>query len=118
MELIQGAPASTVEERKTVAAINKTVEAVRRFLAEPAQPLKVGDVVRWKAAMCNRRLMPDGSDVPMVIVELLHTPHYDQHAPSGSVFFKEPLDTAIGWVDKDGDFNVIYVDSRRLELLP
>jgi len=71
-----------------------------------------GDLVTWKPGLRNRK-MPDYGE-PMVVVEVLDEPVYDQTADSGSPYFREPLSVRCLLVDEDGDALVFYYDARRL----
>ena len=71
-----------------------------------------GDLVTWKPGLRNRK-MPDYGE-PMVVVEVLGEPVYDQTADSGSPYFREPLTVRCLLVDEEGDALVFYYDARRL----
>ncbi len=74
---------------------------------------KPGDLVSWKPHLRNKR-MPE-SDKPAIVVEKLSNPIYSAKEDSGSAYFREPLDLVIGVIDDDGDFIVLYNDSRRFQ---
>lgn len=71
-----------------------------------------GDLVTWKPGLRNRK-MPDYGE-PMVVVEVLDEPVYDQTIDSGSPYFREPLTVRCLLVDEDGDALVFYYDAGRL----
>ena len=71
-----------------------------------------GDLVTWKPGLRNRK-MPDYGE-PMVVVEVLAEPVYDQTADSGSPYFREPLTVLCLLIDEDGDALVFYYDAHRL----
>jgi hypothetical protein len=73
--------------------------------------LKVGDIVKWKSGLKNKK-KPDYG-VPSIVVEVLDKPIYDEENQAGSPYFKEPLDLLLGSIDDDGDFNVYHYDKRR-----
>ena len=79
--------------------------------------LRPGDVVSWKPGLRNRRWPSYGK--PAIVVETFATPVYDGETNSGSPYFREPLDVALGVFVEDGehrgDFLVWHVDSRRLQ---
>ncbi len=86
------------------------ISAVHRF--------KPGDVVAWKKLPCggslkNRR-NPQINDTA-VVFEHLTTPLIIEEDDAGTSYFREPLDLIIGCFDKEGDFLILHVDSRRFE---
>jgi len=73
-----------------------------------------GQIVVWKDDMRNRRNPEYGQ--PAIVVEVLEEPlmdYPDERNSAGTIFFNEPLDLGIGILDNDGDWYVLYVDSRR-----
>ena len=74
-----------------------------------------GQIVVWKDDMRNRRNPEYGQ--PAIVVEVLEKPLMDypsdERNSAGSAFFNEPLDLGIGILDGDGDWYVLFVDSRR-----
>jgi len=61
------------------------------------------------------RLLPRYGE-PAVVVATLEQPIFDKAAEdSGSPFFREPLDLALGVIDNYNDFVIFYFDSRRFE---
>jgi hypothetical protein len=75
---------------------------------------KVGDVVRWKRGMQNRRF-PTLEDVG-IVVEVLTSPVVSPDNDSGSIYFRELLDVRIGTASEKGDFAIYWFDSSRFEL--
>ncbi|MFA7278728.1 MAG: hypothetical protein WC100_01375 [Sterolibacterium sp.] len=78
------------------------------------QPLKVGDIVRFKPNLCHVRQPTMTTDC--IVVEVLETPYITQaegehHTP----YFRERLDIRLGFYMKDGEFALIHFDSRRFE---
>ncbi|QTA86450.1 hypothetical protein [Desulfonema magnum] len=74
---------------------------------------EVGQIVKWKKGLKNRRLPLENQ--PVIILELLDEPVFDSEARSGSPYFLEPLDVVLGILDSDGDFIRFYYDRRRFE---
>ncbi|MCP4113132.1 MAG: hypothetical protein GY749_47650 [Desulfobacteraceae bacterium] len=74
---------------------------------------KVGQFVKWKKGLKNRRLPLENQ--PVIVLELLDKPIFDSEARSGSPYFSEPLDILLGILDSDGDFIHFYYDRRRFE---
>ena len=76
-----------------------------------------GGIVVWKDDMRNRRNPAYGQ--PAIVVEVLEKPLMDypsdERNHAGTMFFHEPLDMGIGLLDDDGDWYVVYVDSRRFK---
>lgn len=82
------------------------------------QRFKPGDVVAWKKLPCggslkNRR-NPQINDTA-VVFEHLATPLTIEEDNAGTAYFREPLDLIVGCFDKDGDFLILHLDSRRFE---
>jgi hypothetical protein len=75
---------------------------------------KVGDLVVWKAGLKNKAR--PALNEPVIVMEVLDTPLKDgDKQDSGTPYFNEPLDLALGLVDDDGDFIMFYYDKRRFE---
>ena len=70
----------------------------------------VGDIVRWKPNMVNKRMKG-----PFIVVEILKTPIIDTAENPGSAYFQERLDVRLGSFDVDGDFLICLYDSHRME---
>ena len=79
------------------------------LMTKPETPFAPGDIVTWKPGLANRR-----SDGPFIVVEVLETPVFAEEDSSGSTYFREPLDLAMGHVVEDGSFLIFHYDSRRL----
>ena len=73
---------------------------------------KPGDVIRWKVGFKNKQ--PGG---PFIVINALDEPVFDQEKGAGSPYFREPLDLEVGFRDSDGDFLIVFLDSRRLEVI-
>ncbi|MCF6205693.1 MAG: hypothetical protein L3J47_02195 [Sulfurovum sp.] len=77
---------------------------------------KVGDKVKWKPKLKNRKYPK--YDQIAIIIEVLDKPVYDEEKTnSGSPYFKEPLDIRLAILDNQGDFEIYYYDSNRFQKL-
>jgi len=72
--------------------------------------LQPGDIVRWKAGLKNKKR--PAYDEYVVVLEVLNVPIISK---SEGVYFAEPLDCKLGYVDGDGDLLTFFFDSRRFE---
>ena len=54
---------------------------------------------------------------PFIVINALDEPVFDQEKGAGSPYFREPLDLEVGFRDSDGDFLIVFLDSRRLEVI-
>ena len=75
--------------------------------------LRPGMLAVWKPGMKNRRSLAYGE--PAIVVDVLDNGLMDTEHGCGSVYFREPLDLVLGFIDEDGDFSTLYYDSRRFE---
>ena len=75
--------------------------------------LQPGMLAVWKPGMKNRR-KPE-YDVPMIVMAVLDDGLMDAEHGCGSVYYREPLDLVLGFMDEDGDFSTLYYDSRRFQ---
>lgn len=75
---------------------------------------KVGQIVKWKQNMKNRRLPYQGQ--PAIVVAVLDEPIVNDREDSGSPYFLENLDIILGILVKNNTFLTFYYDSRRFEL--
>lgn len=89
------------------------LQAAREIFAK-IYDFKPGDLVVWKQGLKNRA--KPALKEPAIVVEVLETPLRDDTKESGSSYFNEPLDLALGLLDEDNDFTVFYYDRRRFEL--
>lgn len=74
---------------------------------------KIGDIVKWKPNLKNRA-MPEYEE-PMIVLELLKDPIFDNQDGPGSTYFNEPLDIVLGIIADDDEFISFYFDSRRVQ---
>eukprot|EP00727_Mastigamoeba_balamuthi_P010807 m51a1_g6349 hypothetical protein (242) ;mRNA; r:79196-80218 len=87
-----------------------------RLLHGPRHKFEVGDAVRWKPGMQNKRR--PRIDEPAAVAEVLPEPVFDESKDAGGQYFREPLDIKIAILDDDGEFIVYHFDSRRFEPAP
>ncbi|NOS71788.1 MAG: hypothetical protein HOP33_17900 [Verrucomicrobia bacterium] len=73
----------------------------------------VGQLVRWKSGLKNRKRPAYGE--PVIVVEVLPEPVHDPTEEAGSAYFREHLTVVLGLLDIDGDFVLFHFDSRRFE---
>lgn len=73
---------------------------------------KVGDIVRWKPFMKNRKSPPENT--PAIVMEILEHPFSDE-SEVGSTYFREPLDIVLGTIHSDGEFLLYHFCSKRFE---
>ena len=76
-----------------------------------------GDIVVWKDGLKNKNYPEYGQ--PAIVLERLDTPIVNSVDDTGSTYFNERLDIALGLISRDEDdaFLVFYYDSRRFKLL-
>lgn len=84
-----------------------------RLTSGAEKSLQPGTLVQWKPDMKNRQTPEYG--LPMVVVDVLAAPFLDTKFDSGSIYFREPLDLILGFIDEDGEFSTLHYDSRRFE---
>jgi len=76
--------------------------------------LKVGDIVKWKAGMRNRRF--PAQDGIAIVTKVYPSPIYDEkYKDSGSPQFHDPMTVVLGVIDEDGDFVEFHYDGSRFE---
>jgi hypothetical protein len=86
-------------------------ELVERFL-EPSV-FKVGDLIKWKVGLKNRRLPDYG--VPMVVVEVIDPPVIDESRETASQYYREHLDIRGAFLDEEGELLTYHFEARRFE---
>jgi len=97
----------------------KEMKAVRvisdRFKSyDEHSPMNVGDLVKWKKGMRNRRF--PSADGVAIVTKVYPSPIYDQAAKdSGSPQFHDPMSIVLGVIDEDGDFVEFHYDGNRFE---
>jgi len=78
------------------------------------QSLKVGDLVKWKKGMRNRRFPTN--DGVAIVTKVYPAPIYDEKAKdTGSPQFRDPMSVVLGVIDEDGDFVEFHYDGSRFE---
>lgn len=95
----------------------KLTDLYTRLTAPRERELCVGDAVRWKKGLANKKR--PRADEPAVVVETLFDRRktFDPTLNANTQYFREPLDIKIAFVDKDGEFMIYCYDSRRFELV-
>jgi hypothetical protein len=74
---------------------------------------KKGELVKWKRGLKNRKFPEENQ--PAIVTELLDEPIINSESNSGTPYFREPLNIALGIIDRDGDFLIFHYDKRRFE---
>lgn len=95
----------------TEANVQQLKDLRERFL-QP-QNIEVGQIVKWKTGLKNKRLPKMGQ--PAIVMEVFEKPITPDERESGSPYYLEPLDLILGVVDEDKDFVTFYYDKRRFE---
>ncbi|MCT7971849.1 hypothetical protein [Laspinema olomoucense] len=90
----------------------KLQESCLSFLAK--ESFKVGQIVRWKNNMKNRKL--PYKNQPAIVVAVLNEPIINNLEDSGSPYFRENLDIVLGILVNHNTFLTFYYDSRRFEM--
>ncbi|MDE2271706.1 MAG: hypothetical protein KGJ94_06940 [Xanthomonadaceae bacterium] len=91
----------------------KLMANLERYSSGTEKSLQPGTLAQWKPGMKNRTSPAYGA--PVIVVEVLDPPIIDTKFDSGSVYFREPLDLVLGFVDEDDEFYTLYYDSHRFE---
>jgi hypothetical protein len=86
-------------------------DACENFLKK--ESFEVGQIVKWKRSLKNRRLPHQNQ--PAIVVRVLDEPIVSNDDESGSPYFLEKLDVVLGVMSKDGTFLTFYYDSSRFE---
>lgn len=81
-------------------------------LYEQKNEFKVGDLIRWKDKLKNRKL-PDYNE-PAIILEILEQPMFDTKEEIGSTYFNERFDIKAG-LYRDDTLLTFYFDSNRFQ---
>jgi hypothetical protein len=75
---------------------------------------QVGQLVKWKKGLQNRKLPKEYQ--PAIVVAVLDNPVLNDEKETGSTYFREPLDIVLGMTtDEGGSFITFYYDKRRFE---
>jgi hypothetical protein len=77
------------------------------------EDFKVGQIVKWKKNLDNRKLPRQNQ--PAVVVRVLDEPIISPDDEPGSAYFLEKLDIVLGVMAKDETFLTFYYDSSRFE---
>ena len=73
---------------------------------------KKGQFVKWKKGLKNKKFPAE--EQPAIVIEILDEPIYGDF-DSGTPYFREPLDLAIGFIGPRNDFLIFHYDKRRFE---
>jgi len=98
-------------------SVQQRIEDLKFCLAQlrEAEKFSVGDIIRWRPLMCNRR---GGYGEVFIVVDVLDEPIFGADDESGSTYFREPLDIIAGKISgKEGAFITFHYDSRRFTKL-
>jgi len=97
---------------KEIKAINTISDRFKSY--ETNKGFEVGDIVKWKAGMRNRRFPPN--DGIAIVTKVYPQPIYDENSKdSGSPQFHDPMSVVLGVIDEDGDFVEFHYDGNRFE---
>jgi hypothetical protein len=93
------------------------LKALQEKLCGEKHVFKMGQPVRWKKGLKNRR-RPTYNE-PAIVVKVLSEAVFDSKDEGASTpYFQEPLDILLGLLDEDDDLIVFHFDSRRFEPFP
>ena len=93
-------------------ALNVLNQKVSKFL-DNSKTIKVGDIVRWKKGLKNRKY-PKENQLCKVI-EVIEKPIIQDARDSGSPYYREPLDLILALLDDNSDLVLYHYDKRRFE---
>jgi len=104
-----------IEEPKNTLTVKEKIARLKecKELLEVEYNFKKGDIVKWKPNLQNRGL-PE-YDEPVIVLDLLDSPLYDEEEGPSSTYFKEPLDIVLGYIAEDGELISFYFDKRRFQ---
>ena len=102
----------TEEQRSQAQQLSAALAALHRPRAEP---LAVGDIVRWKPGMRDCKVPKDAQQV--VVMETFPA-YYSDKKGACSTGFREPIDVRLAFLDEDDDVRMFVFDSRRFEKVP
>jgi hypothetical protein len=106
VDMLLARPVLTSEEM--LARLKRAFE-----LLQEKHELKIGQIVKWKQGLLNKRLPKYGD--PAIVIEVLEKPVFDESNDAGTPYFREKLDVVLALLDKDGDCVSFHFDSRRFE---
>lgn len=116
---LDGSRLEVVPDSELTSAQKEMADALRDFLeqleAPRSEPLKPGDVVRWKTGMKITRRPQVGERC--VVIETF-PPIRAERRGACSTGFLEPIDIRLCMMDDDGDMPTYCFDSRRFEKVP
>ena len=91
--------------------VKQLQESYNSFLQD--YDFKKGELVKWKKGLKNRKFPEENQ--PAIVIELLDEPIVNSESNSGTPYFREPLNIALGIIDRDGDFLIYHYDKKRFE---
>ena len=91
--------------------ISQLKAACSNFLKK--ESFKVGQLVKWKENLKNRKL--PYKNQPAIVVSVLDEPITSSEKDSGSPYFLEILDILLGVLVDDNTLLTFHYDSRRFE---
>jgi len=98
---------------KELKAMRVITERYKSYCSDAS--FKVGDIVKWKKGMRNRRF-PDANGVA-IVTKVYPNPIYDDKSKdSGTPNFHDPMTVVLGVIDEDGDFVEFHFDGNRFEI--
>ncbi len=71
-----------------------------------------GQLVKWKKGLKNKKFPAEEQSA--IVIEILDEPIYSDFN-SGTPYFREPLDLALGFIGDRNDFIIFHYDKRRFE---
>lgn len=102
----------TEEQRDQAHQLTVCLEHLHRPRAEP---LVVGDIVRWKPGMRDCKVPKESQQV--VVMETFPAYVSDKKGAC-STGFRDPVDVRLAFLDEDDDVRMFTFDSRRFEKVP
>lgn len=105
----------TLEDKNSSTNSNEEkIELLRKLkeLYEKENVFEVGDIIRWKNQLKNRKL-PDYNE-PVIVLETLADSLFDQSKELGSAYYNEKNDIRVG-IFRDDTLLMFYFDSNRFE---
>lgn len=105
----------TLEEKKSSSSSNEDkIELLKKLknLYDKKNVFEVGDIIRWKPQLKNRKL-PDYNE-PTIVLEVLAEPVLDDSKEVGNAYYREKNDIRVG-VLRDDTLLMFYFDSNRFE---
>ncbi len=114
MQMLTAAAAGGGQDQKEQRDPQNTHEALSDALRRIAvtSNIKVGDIIAWKPGLKNKRI-PCYNE-PVVVIEVLDPPVFDNDKDAGSAYFRDSLDIRVGFFRKN-DFVTFHHTSSRFQ---